>query len=226
LDQVINLTISLAVVNTFNGKNYSACCLLLRMLRFSIWDHLSAVRDLWPQAYFCGRMGRMNEASLLLNAYYETLYERLQASQIRLAAKIEELLQQEIEKRGLTDIDADKYAAYRDACLAFVQERLETYNPVGIQYTFDRVRAPEVFELEMQLSWYDSQAEFEALRQAARDKAETHMTDERVKELVDELIKEAGAYPDNSIISAYEAAPTLSKLPDYIVGRAIEEILR
>ena len=176
----------------------------------------------------------MDETKLLLNAYFEALYQRLEANKALLAGKIEDLLKQEIAQRGFADFDDDKYAAYRDACLAFVDERIETYNPIGIQYTFDRVRAKEVFELELQLNWYDSRAEFEALRQAARDavlsqaknQAEAEMTQERLKELAGELIAEVGAFPDKSIVSAYEAEPALNKLPDYIVGRAIEEIVR
>lgn len=174
----------------------------------------------------------MDETKLLLNAYYEALYQRLEANKALLAVKIQDLLKQEIAQRGFADFDDDKYAAYRDACLAFVDERIETYNPIGIQYTFDRVRAKEVLELELQLNWYDSRAEFEALRQAARDKAEAemtqsagHLTAERLKELAGELIAEVGAFPDKSIVSAYEAEPALNKLPDYIVGRAIEEIV-
>ena len=80
--------------------------------------------------------------------------------------------------------------------------------------------------MELQLNWYDSRAEFEALVEAAREKAEPEMADERMQALADELIQEVGAFPDNSIISAYEAKPGLQKLPDYIVGRAIEEIIR
>jgi len=175
----------------------------------------------------------MDQIKLLLNAYYEALYHRLEANKALLALKIEDLLKQEITKRCFADFSAgrltaddDKFAAYRDACLAFVDERIETYNPIGIQYTFDRIRAKEVLELELQLNWYDSRAEFAALRQAARDKAEPQMSEERMKELADELIAEVGAFPDKSIICAYEAEPALNKLPDYIVGRAIEEILR
>jgi hypothetical protein len=176
----------------------------------------------------------MDGTKLLLNAYYEALYQRLEANKALLAGKIEDLLKQEIAHHGFADFDGDKYAAYRDACLAFVDERIETYNPIGIQYTFDRVRAKEVLELELQLNWYDSRAEFAALRQAAQDavlseaknQAEAEMTQEKLKELADELIAEVGAFPDKSIISAYEAEPALNKLPDYIVGRAIEEILR
>ena len=168
----------------------------------------------------------MNETRLLLNAYYEALYERLEGSRGVLAARVEELLKQEVVRGGFEDFDDDKYAAYRDACLAFVEERIETYNPIGIQYTFDRIRAKEARELELQLDWYDSSAEFDALVRAVRDKTEAELTEEGMKELAEELIREFGAFPDKSIISAYEAKPALSKLPDYIVARATEEVIR
>ena len=102
----------------------------------------------------------MSETSLLLKAYYEALYERLQANKELLSKRIDELLVEEITERGFEDFDEAKYAAYKDACLAFVDERIELYNPFGIQYTFDRTRAKEAFELELQLDWYDSRAEF------------------------------------------------------------------
>ncbi len=167
----------------------------------------------------------MSETSLLLKAYYEALYERLQANKELLSKRIEELLAEEITERGFEDFDKAKYAAYKDACLAFVDERIETYNPFGIQYTFDRTRAMEAFELELQLDWYDSRAEFEALAQAARGKAKAGVTEEGLRPLAEELIKELGAFPDKSIISSYEAEPGLRKLPDYIVARTIEEII-
>jgi hypothetical protein len=167
----------------------------------------------------------MNETNLLLKAYYEALYEHLEANKELLATGIEKLLKEEIVKHGFGDFDEEKYTAYRDACLAFVDERMETYNPIGIQYTFDRIRAQEAVELELQLNWYDSRAEFEALAEAVRAKAEAGMTEERMRRLADELIKEVGAFPDRSIISAYEAEPALGKLPDYVVARAIEETL-
>ena len=168
----------------------------------------------------------MNETNLLLKAYYEALYEQLEANKELLATRIEKLLQEEIVKHGFGNFDEEKYTAYRDACLAFVDERMETYNPIGIQYTFDRVRAQEAIELELQLNWYDSRAELEALMEAVRSKAEVEMTEERMRRLADELIKEVGAFPDKSIISAYKAKPALGKLPDYVVAQAIEEIIR
>ena len=168
----------------------------------------------------------MNETSLLLKAYYEALYERLEAKKDLVVTRVEKLLREEIENRGFGNFDDEKYAAYRDACLAFVDERLETYNPIGIQYTFDRLRAQEAIEWELQLNWYDSQAEFEALMEAIRDKAKAGMAEETLWKLTDEVIEKVGAFPDKSIISAYEAEPGLGKLPDYVVARAIEEILR
>lgn len=169
---------------------------------------------------------QMNEANLLLKVYYEALYERLEAKKDLLPARVEKLLREEIAKLGFADFNEEKYAAYEGACLAFVDERMETYNPIGIQYTFDRIRAQEAIELELQLNWYDSRAEFKDLMEAARAKAETEMVEERMWALADELIKEVGAFPDESIISAYEAEPALGKLPDYVVARAIEEIIR
>jgi len=167
----------------------------------------------------------MNKTSLLLKAYYEALYELLQENREILLMKVEEMLTKEVVKRGFEDFNETKYAAYKDACIAFIDERIETYNPFGIQYTFDRTRARDAFELELQLDWYDSRAEFKALTEAACNKAEQEPTEERLKLLAEELIKEAGAFPDKSIISAYEAEPALRKLPDYIVARTIEEIL-
>ncbi|MHC4573169.1 MAG: hypothetical protein ACYS76_03420 [Planctomycetota bacterium] len=168
----------------------------------------------------------MNETKLLLNAYYETLHERLEAEKGHLAERIEKLLQEEIAKRGFGNFDEEKFAAYRETCLAFVDERVEMYNPIGIQYTFDHRRRRQAFELELQLNWYDSRAEFEALVEAARARSEAEITQETTAEQAEELIRQMGAFPDRSIISAYEAQPALGKLPDYVVARAIEEMIR
>jgi len=167
----------------------------------------------------------MDETGLLLNAYYETLYELLQAHRDILTENIKNLLGEQISTQGFDGFDNDKYTAYLDACLAFVDERLETYNPFGIQYTFDRVRSRQAYELQLGLDWYDSRSEFGALLKAVKDKAEPDMTEQRMRQLADELIKELGAYPDNSIIYAYQTRPTLGKLPDYIVAQAIEQAI-
>jgi hypothetical protein len=57
-------------------------------------------------------------------------------------------------------------------------------------------------------------------------KAEVGITEDRMRELAGELIKEAVAFSDKGITSAYEDAPAFDKLPDYIVARAIEEAIR
>ena len=167
----------------------------------------------------------MSETSVLLRAYYEALYERMEAQKEILAAKIDEFLAEEIEKRGFIGFNEDKYKAYRDACLAFIDERIEAYNPIGIQYVYDRSGARQVIELELQLNWYDSRNEFQSLVETVQSKAVEDLTEERLQLLADEIIAEAGVFPDRSIISAYEEQPGLNKLPDYIVARTLEEVI-
>ena len=167
----------------------------------------------------------MSSADVLLRAYYELLYERMEAKRDRLVVRIDELLRAEIERQGYDGVDGDKYEAYRDACLAFVDERAESYNPIGIQYTFGRVRSRDVAELEFQLNWYNSRAEFGELVAAARTLAERGTSDTTLPDLADKLISRAGAFPDRSIIGAYLAEPALQKLPDYIVACCVEELV-
>ncbi len=168
----------------------------------------------------------MKKTKLLLNAYYEALYERLCERRGLVAEIIEELLRDEIEDRGFVELTDSKYLAYRDAVLAFVDERIEMYNPIGIQYTFKRRSSKFASELEMQLDWYDSRGEFDALREAAREKSENGMSHERMRQLAGELIDQLGAFPDKSIIAGYQAQPALNKLPDYIASLAIDQIIR
>ena len=166
----------------------------------------------------------MSETRLLLNTYYETLHNRLAADKQLLAEKIENMLQAEFTNCDFVNIAREKFDAYRDACLAFVDERIEMYNPIGIQYTFDSTRRKQAFELELQLNFYDSRAEFEALVEGAQNKLQARTVEQQLPKLADELIKDLGAFPDKSIIAAYLASPALGKLPDYIVARAIEEL--
>ena len=167
----------------------------------------------------------MSKTSVLLKAYYEALYEKLEAQKGLLTEKIDELLAEEIRKRGFKGFNEQKYQAYRDACLAFIDERIEAYNPIGIQYLFNRSSAKELIELELQLNWYDSTNEFRSLVETARSKVSEDLTDEQLRSLAEEIINEAGVFPDRSIISAYEAKPGLNKLPDYIVARTFEEVI-
>ena len=166
----------------------------------------------------------MNETKLLLNTYYEALHDRLETDIPLLTERIEKLLQAEFTNCDFGNIDQEKYNAYRDACLAFVDERIEMYNPIGIQYTFNSTGRRQAFELELQLNFYDSSAEFEALVEAAQSKLQAQTDEQQLPELANELIKDLGAFPDKSIIAAYRASPALGKLPDYIVARAIEEL--
>jgi hypothetical protein len=167
----------------------------------------------------------MSATQLLLKAYYERLYERMVAGRARLVARIDRLLPEEIERRGFGPLDPDQVRAYREACLAFVTERLESYNPIGIQYTFGRTNTELAAELEFQLNWYNSRDEFNELVAAARDLADGEVDDDRLPPLADELIEQVGAFPDRSILAAYISEPTLQKLPDYILACAIEQVI-
>lgn len=167
----------------------------------------------------------MTSASVLLNAYYERLHELMAARRAELLSRIDELLNTEVATLGLGDMDAEKLAAYREACVAFIDERQEAYNPIGIQYTFDRSTSRGAAELEFQLNWYDSRGEFADLVATARSLAAEAASDETLPNCVGALIRQAGAFPDRSIIAGYHAGPTLQKLPDFIVACVIEEIV-
>ena len=167
----------------------------------------------------------MSALRLLLRAYYERLYERLEAGRADLVERIGELLAAELERQGHGSMEAEKVEAYREACLAFVTERLETYNPVGIQYTFDRRTSRLAAELEFQLDWYDSRGEHHGLVAAARGLGGEEMSDDLLREAADALIGQVGAFPDRSIIAGYGEKPTLQKLPDYVVALAIEQVI-
>jgi hypothetical protein len=167
----------------------------------------------------------MIPTSFILKAYYEALYELLIAHRDTLTSRINAVLDEELRSGGYEDFDDEKFNSYSEACLAFIDERIEMYNPFGIQYLYDQSRAKEAFELELQLNWYDSRGEFEALVEAARGKAEKLTVQDNLATPANELIKEVGAFPDKSIISAYHVKPALNKLPDYVVARVIEEII-
>jgi hypothetical protein len=174
-------------------------------------------------------MGRvaedMSSTRLILKAYYERLYERITAARAQVEARIDRLLSDEIRLRCLGPLNPEAVHAYRDACLAFVTERLEMYDPIGIQYTFDQTTTELAAELEFQLHWYDSRQEFDELVAMARRLTGDEVHDDVLSTLADELIRQAGAFPDRSIITAYVAGPTLPKLPDYIVACAIEQVI-
>ncbi len=167
----------------------------------------------------------MSPAGLLLKAYYERLHEGMQASRERLLSRIDDLLPAEVARRGFQGMDSCRLEAYREACVAFIDERLETYNPIGIQYTFDRASSRGAAELEFELNWYNSRPEFADLVAAARSLAGAGVPDEVLPDLAEKLIARAGAYPDRSIIDTYTAEPALQKLPDYLVACVIEEVV-
>jgi hypothetical protein len=168
----------------------------------------------------------MGNVSILLNAYYERLYAKLEGRRDMLIAYAGKILTDEIRLRGFKGLTEEKYTAYRETCIAFIDERIEAYNPTGVQYTFDNIDRRQARELELQLDWYDSRNEFAELLELVRKKAEAEMNEERMQQLAEEIIEEFGVFPEASIIASYEHKPELFKLPDYAVARAIEAVIR
>lgn len=168
----------------------------------------------------------MTQTNILLRSYYEMLYELLEEKKDILAGRIKDVLDKQVKEAGFGYFDSEKFAAYWEACLAFIEERIETYNPIGIQYTYSRETREDASRLELQLDWYDSRKEYKALVEAARVKADFMTSDESLSEKARELIEEVGAFPDKSIISGYLAKPALKKLPDYVVALLIEEAIK
>ena len=62
----------------------------------------------------------MNPTSLLLKAYYEALYELLEAHKDALADRINAVLAEEIQSGGYEDFDDEKFTAFSEACQAFI----------------------------------------------------------------------------------------------------------
>ena len=168
----------------------------------------------------------MSQTNILLRCYYETLYEFLEEKKELLAGRIKDVLAEQVKAAGFEDFDGEKFAAYWEACLAFIEERIETYNPIGIQYTYSRNTREDAFKLELQLDWYDSRKEYQSLLKAAHSKAEFMTSGENFQEKAKELIREVGAFPDKSIIEGYKVKPALKKLPDYVVALIIEENIK
>ncbi|MBN1846600.1 MAG: hypothetical protein JW810_13010 [Sedimentisphaerales bacterium] len=185
----------------------------------------------------------------LIHAYFERLGEQLSDNAAACRDRIEPLLARELARVDPAEpTDAERFAAYADAVRSFLDERIEMYNPIGIQYLFDRINRRQAAQIEMQLNWYDSRPEYEHLLQTARailaerlgpqtnvsvgpDPVDSggsdaeDLSEDRLVALAEELIDRCGAYPDASIIDGYEAAPAPRKLPDYILAVAIEEIV-
>ncbi|MBN2377721.1 MAG: hypothetical protein JXD22_15095 [Sedimentisphaerales bacterium] len=169
----------------------------------------------------------MSTARLLLNCYFERLYELLEQKKSRLCQRATELLENIVREQNIFPLaDRDKFQAYHDAVQAFIIERIESYNPIGQQYSFDGITSQEAFEIDLQLNWYDSRAEFTTLQLLAKKLTSELQSDDQLPQLADKIIAQCGAYPDQSIIKDYQSDPDTQKLPDYIVSLTIEEIIK
>ncbi len=168
-------------------------------------------------------MLKMKPEKIILNSYFEILYETLLEQKQAVYSQIDLLLLPQIEK--LEAVSSERIKAYREACLAFVDERLEMYNPIGMQYTYDNQARKFAKELELQLNWFDSTEEFNKILGAIKEIVNKGFDEKNVEQYARQLIKDFGAFPDKSIIEAFRERPALQKIPDYIVACSIEKII-
>lgn len=167
----------------------------------------------------------MNHVRLLIKVYKEMLHELLNTYIDLFQASLPTLLRDEISKLG-KKLDSNQYLTIKDECTKFFHVRLESYDPSGYQHTLNDLKSPDYYQLRRQSDWYNDQVEFDHFVDAINDKVKEEMSEEETRQAADELLREVGAFPDNSIISGYESEPKLNRLPDYVVARIIEEMIR
>jgi len=165
----------------------------------------------------------MESKRLIFNAYYEFLYNTLLERRERISDTIKNLLPAELSHFG--PYSSDNFDAYFDACLAFLDERLEMYNPFGVQYTFDNLHSAFAKKLELQLSWFDSSREFEDLEGAVDEILALGFDENKLDDYVGRLVLRFGAYPDRSIIDSFRLNPAARKLPDFLLAQSIEQVI-
>ncbi len=141
----------------------------------------------------------MSRSKLLLNAYFEALYNILLDWESSIISAIDRFLPLEFAKLDSTAADGntEKLTAYRDAAIAFVDERIEMYNPIGLQYTFDNPPAADQFakQLELQINWFDSTNEFNILLEEITEIETAGFDEEKLPQLANQLIGKFGTFP-------------------------------
>lgn len=165
----------------------------------------------------------MEQERLILNAYYESLHDILLERRGRVIDAIKKILPAELAKFG--PYTSEDFDAYFEAALAFLDERLEMYNPFGFQYTFGNLYSELALKLELQLSWFDSSKEFEILQSAVDDIIKLGFDEKNLNDYARSLISRLGAFPDKSIIDTYRLKPAVNHLPDFLLASAIEQTL-
>jgi hypothetical protein len=165
----------------------------------------------------------MEPERLIFNTYYESLYNILLDRRDSIIGTIKKILPAELSKFG--NFTSEDFDAYFEAALAFLEERIEMYNPLGLQYTFGRPVSDFARTLELQLSWFDSSQEFETLKKAVREIVQLGFDEQKLNDYADYLISKFGAFPDKSIVEAYNHQSAESRIPDFILALAIEQAI-
>lgn len=167
----------------------------------------------------------MSSLRTILHAYYEQLYNRLRDRAAECARNAADIVGREARRPRFPTLTESRMRAYLEAVVAFYDERIEMYDPFGLQYTFGPTSGAEAFALEDMLDWYSSRAEFAELCERARDLLRARMSDADLAAAGAALVRACGAYPDRSIIRTYESDPQANHLPDYALARALETML-
>ena len=167
----------------------------------------------------------MNSAKILIEAYFEKLHQILSTNKSALQARVDKIIQLEVRSKGFDLSDREKLCSYQQTSYAFIEERIEMYNPIGIQRAYPPHQRKAAAEFEFEIDWYNSRAEFQQLLETASEITKPDMNDAEIKKAVSRLIQLFPAYPDGSIITGYKDRPDLLHLPDYAVSKAIEELL-
>ena len=170
----------------------------------------------------------MNSLKMLINAYYERLYELIEPQRELCLVRIEQVVRNEAELHWSEELTGERLKAHVEAANAFLEERLEMYNPIGLQYAYGSSSQSEVFSLEAALDWYNSQQEYHSLCKRAMNllgETKGRFSDQDISLRANQMILDCGAYPNQSILGQYSRRPQPNHLPDFAVAKCIEELL-
>ena len=145
-------------------------------------------------------------------------------------AAVEEFIPGRIRRELLSGWDEENEAvikAYADAAASFIDERLYSYRLDHIdrflQAASRGISTEDAASLEISLDWYDCREEKKEIDRFI----ETGLNLMRPGgDIAESLLDDFGAFPDKTIIEAYEKAPAKNHLPDYALALSLERVIR
>ena len=160
------------------------------------------------------------------DAYYVRLRLIISSARAGIEKSIREEIRDEFLSRWPESRD-EVIDAYADAAVSFIEERLYAYGLSSIDrflMAASRGVSPgDLASLEISIDWYECSPEKEEI-DARIEKGLNLMR--AADEIVEGLLREFGAFPDRTIIKAYDKAPAKNHLPDYALALALERFIR